>query len=187
MKENALQNLQFVVWYQSYVKRFFNLPRHVRSLAPGPPDVVFERARNLRPVFIHRESAALVEEGLALCLQDPTIDAAKDRIVRQILPPGEGATYGSSSVDASDLGDIGDRDSWSSARTLVQPCRDECLHIAETFFKTGSSKGLKLDASTRSTVFLRLRRTTHPDVVSLSVRPHENSSSNRRFEVSFYL
>ncbi|KZV86383.1 hypothetical protein EXIGLDRAFT_724827, partial [Exidia glandulosa HHB12029] len=160
--ENALQKLQFVVWFQDYTKRFFAFPPHVRCLAPGPPDEVFERARNLRPIFIHRESNTSDEEGIALCPQDPTIEAEKNRILRQIVPADEADVEHTRS--STDLGDIGDRDSWASARTLVQPCRDECLHIAETFFRVGSSKELKVDAAARNAVFLRLRRTTHPDV-----------------------
>ncbi|EJD36582.1 hypothetical protein AURDEDRAFT_117055 [Auricularia subglabra TFB-10046 SS5] len=151
-QENALQHLQFVVWFQDYTKRFFALPPHVRHLAPGPPDEVFERARNLKPLLIHVHEDRVSDEEGALCPQDaPSAEEAKDRIIRELLPV----------VDAS--GEVL-RDSWGSARALVQPFRDECLHIAQTFFKPGSPKELRVDAEISATVFTRLRKTTHPDV-----------------------
>ncbi|KZT36672.1 hypothetical protein SISSUDRAFT_1049503 [Sistotremastrum suecicum HHB10207 ss-3] len=41
-REHSLENLQFLVWYQSYRSRFFELPQEQQALSPGPKAYEFK-------------------------------------------------------------------------------------------------------------------------------------------------
>ena len=40
-KEHSVENLRFVIWYQSYRRRFFALPPAQQKLSPGPDEFRF--------------------------------------------------------------------------------------------------------------------------------------------------
>ncbi|CCM03362.1 uncharacterized protein FIBRA_05491 [Fibroporia radiculosa] len=171
-KEYSLENLQFVVWFQDYRRRFFELPSEIQKASPGPRQFRFALPTPARTAQRVAES-----ERNALCHigDTPATPSAHNSSFlyfsgtagtesnyfpgsprwRDDMPPALGMPLLCESANST-----ADR----GARTPAeQPLRAECMRAVATFLRPGVTKELPLDPVVRDMVVRDLTWNTHPD------------------------
>jgi hypothetical protein len=142
--ERSLENLQFVVWYQSYRQRFFALPDATRALSPGKAETEF--SFNDAPNQSTHGKRMFKFDSFGQSTQTSgshTDMSSHDDPLRSLITP---------------LG------SALTSREARQPFRDECERIVATFFSPNALKELSLSSDVRDAVLRDLEQNTHPDV-----------------------
>jgi hypothetical protein len=181
--ERSLENLQFVVWYQSYKQRHLAQPD--LSCAPSPVAATTAPSSSTgsdpsKPTsFGQRIALSIDTRSLGhsttpttksdtgrTCFNDPL--RSSDTLV---TPTNSGtAPWLSPRLKEDHYDDQAmPATSFVATPTSLQaqdPFRDECERIVATFFSPSSRKELSLDSDTRDGVLHNLTRSTHPDVFS---------------------
>ncbi|EJD36575.1 hypothetical protein AURDEDRAFT_174354 [Auricularia subglabra TFB-10046 SS5] len=159
--ENALQELQFIVWFQDYAARFFSLADELQRRSPGPPVDVFESKCRLRGLL-----ARLRRKSADSALLSPTYSEKSFGTSNEKLSRHRPCQYSRMRAlsDASDSTAVGGDGPCSGTCLCQQPFREECLHVLHTFLRPESSKALRIDNAMRRVTAIRLAQSTHPDV-----------------------
>lgn len=159
--ENALQELQFIVWFQDYAARFFALADEVQRRSPGPPVEVFEHKCRLRGLLARLRRKSADSNLLSPTYSEKSFQASNEKISRH--RPCQYSRMRALS-DASETTAVGGDGPCSGTCLCQQPFREECLHVMHTFFRPESSKALRIDKAMRRATAIRLGQSTHPDV-----------------------
>lgn len=173
--EHTLENLQFIVWFQSYRERFMALPKDQQDLSP-PLDpgakFAFQQPGEARTQICHQQSLAVAQEMAQEPRSpiSPTSPATTGPMSpASALTPASAHPLLNSDTDrrSSISGSLAPSHLVSTrAAPQAQPFRDECARIVATFFRPGASKELSLSHEVRDTIVRHLTWNTHPDVVS---------------------
>lgn len=146
--EHSVENLRFVVWFQSYRRRFFALPAAQQRLSPGPRDFDFRLptpARTAEHVSrVSTRTAGLGSEPASPSSAHFPSSPITTLTVMSSLPPR-------SLVPAS---------------PTAQPFRQECSLVASTFLLPSSPQQLLIPDSLLSAILRDLAFNTHPSVFS---------------------
>ncbi|KAI0940206.1 hypothetical protein AcV5_001377 [Taiwanofungus camphoratus] len=160
-KEYTVENLQFVVWFQDYRRRFFALPDEIQASSPGPKSFTFavpSAARTTARIDNSKRQADALRHGAgAPMMADPSspvsasfprshsghLSAPDSPLVQQSFPASRGPGL---------------------AQAGEQPFREECMRIVATFLRPGAAKELPLDPALRDAVIRDLTWNTHPDI-----------------------
>jgi hypothetical protein len=168
--ERSLENLQFVVWYQSYRARFFALPDPVRALSPGASQTQFSFNTSPDPSSIDEQLSSFrsalhsVSETSTVTPLSPTARDADHPLYQDAVPsspplsPTIRMKFNHDRVPASPF------HAAPGIPLAKQPGRAECARIIATFFQPGAPKELSLDSDIRDAVLRGLAQNTHPDV-----------------------
>lgn len=149
-KEHSVENLRFVVWYQSYRRRFFALPAAQQGLSPGPRHFSFALPSPARTAqHASRVSSRATAPGYAY--DDPASPLSSSAPASPTL---------SHTTSAPLTGPRG----CAHAAPERQPYRAECTLVAATFLLPGAPAELMLPAAVQSAMLHDLAGNTHPDV-----------------------
>ncbi|TCD61330.1 hypothetical protein EIP91_008591 [Steccherinum ochraceum] len=176
-KEHTVENLQFVIWYQSYRGRFFDLPLAEQALSPGPTNFKFnapDAARLDRRVRDSERMYEVLDMKIGGRVQPNVRANRSDKAISPITPISP-SSYLSSSSDALDymtspLPKKQPQEYLGSFQPLhreyldSQPLRKECSAVLQTFIVSGSPKELSLSDEMRQMVMRDVTWNTHPDV-----------------------
>ncbi|CAE6444437.1 unnamed protein product [Rhizoctonia solani] len=144
LQEHSLENLQFIIWYHDYQRRFFALKNEEQALSPPPAKSLGHLALPT-PIATYGNSKAPIPDS----------------------PRSSGwALSPTSSFSATSWS------SWSPISVPSpmpsplkdQPFRNETLQIVATFIRPGAKKELNLDMDVRDELLRELEKSTHPDV-----------------------
>ncbi|KAI0677199.1 hypothetical protein C8Q78DRAFT_1001625 [Trametes maxima] len=173
-KEHSIENLHFVIWYQSYRERFFALdPSHSTSCSTAPFDFPC-RSSPARTAQLILESKRKSD-----AVSSPPVSPTSSSFFGDSVPPSRrGSTLPMLSPTST---------TFSQPSTLVLPPSNlsqyghpappkahtthlqiECAQAAATFLRPGSPKELMLDADVRETLLRELAWNTHPDAFLLA-------------------
>ncbi|KAJ3487245.1 hypothetical protein NLI96_g3678 [Meripilus lineatus] len=158
-KEYSLENLHFVVWFQDYRKRFFELPQEIQDLSPGTSQFVFSipcPAKTAQRIADSKKNFAWFFPSRSSHLED--------RGAMSPSPyPDTSASFSLSQPSSPMLPSKAPAPVFIP-RPEIQPFRDECQAAVATFFKPGASKELSLDSNLRDSIVRDLAWNTHPNV-----------------------
>jgi hypothetical protein len=177
--ERSIENLQFVVWYQSYRQRFFALPEAIRALSPGAALTQLSLASPETSILsTNTQSITSTQYLSTVSSMTDTTQVYHDDPLRS--PPQSPTLSKSHSMSTmkSSLGSptrirhtiqrSGAPATPFGAAPVIprsqQPFRSECSRIIATFFQSNSEKELSLDEDVRQAVLSALALNTHPDV-----------------------
>ncbi|CEL63911.1 hypothetical protein RSOLAG1IB_05676 [Rhizoctonia solani AG-1 IB] len=141
LQEHSLENLQFIIWYHDYQRRFFALENEQQALSPP-----------------------LIESSGHLALPRPTYGNGKEFISDS--PRSSSWTLSPTSSSSTSWPSWSPISVSSPAPSPLkdQPFRNEMLQIVATFIRPGAKKELNLDMDVRDELLRRLEKSTHPDV-----------------------
>ncbi|CUA67161.1 hypothetical protein RSOLAG22IIIB_13284 [Rhizoctonia solani] len=138
LQEHSLENLQFIIWFHDYQRRFFALDAKEQALSPPlaqPSNIAPPTSTHYRGKASIPDSPSLSDRGLS--------------------PLSSSASSWSPRSPISIL---------SPASLKDQPFQSETLQIVATFMRPGAKKELNLDMDVREELLRRLEKSTHPDV-----------------------
>ncbi|GJE87465.1 regulator of G protein signalling domain-containing protein [Phanerochaete sordida] len=142
-REHSAENLRFVVWYQSYRRRFFALPPAQQRRSPGP-----------RAFSFALPSPARTAQHASRVSSRATHD----------LPSTHASTASASpTLSRTPSAPLPAR-AYVPAPPEQQPLRAECTLVAATFLVPGAPCELTLPALVLSAILRDLACNTHPDV-----------------------
>ncbi|KIP10419.1 hypothetical protein PHLGIDRAFT_125613 [Phlebiopsis gigantea 11061_1 CR5-6] len=152
-KEYSVENLRFVVWYQSYRRRFFALPREQQDLSPGPRGFKFALPTPARTA----ERISRTSTRLGSIVDEPVSPTGS---LNPLLPPTSLSPMLSRIPSVSPSGPS----STPHMAPGIQPFREECALVASTFLVPSAPYELALPSLLLSTILRDLAFNTHPDV-----------------------
>lgn len=159
-KEHSVENLRFIVWYQSYRRRFFALPASRQKLSPGPNTFNFALPTPARTA--ERISRVSTQSAFGSSLDEPTSPTSLMRPPSSLtslspllsrLPSVHLATFPSPTSRTP-----------MPAPPEMQPFRHECTLVTSTFLLPSAPYELSLPSLLLSTILRDLAVNTHPDV-----------------------
>ncbi|KIM76370.1 hypothetical protein PILCRDRAFT_647499 [Piloderma croceum F 1598] len=174
-REYSVENLQFVVWYQDYRRRFLDAvsnchSRHSKVHVPNRVSIDRRATEN------HQDSPPApgddrggtsekewpiqheIPELGQVSSPDPATKTAPSS-VRPIVSRHQSSTVNNGSRSSEDFV------SFSQHRSLdAPPFKDECMRVVATFLRPDSPKELNLDAMIKDAIIRDLAHSTHPDV-----------------------
>ena len=157
-KEHSVENLRFVVWYQSYRRRFFALPPELQKLSPGPRGFNFALPTPARTAErISRTSTTL--GSVADEPQSPTASLNPPLTPTSVSP----MLSRIASAPAAAFSSFPAR-THTLAPPETQPFREECTLVASTFLVPSAPCELTLPSMLLSSILRELSFNTHPDV-----------------------
>ncbi|KAH8096619.1 hypothetical protein BXZ70DRAFT_1009622 [Cristinia sonorae] len=171
-KEHTLENLQFVIWFQSYRARFFDLAPAVQALSPGPAKFTFNPPDSARLQKRVEESGKMYE---ALTLQ--RLQSRTHQLNSPISPISPTSFCSSSTSPMDHIHSMSSPLLKQRPQTFLgsfqplqreyldkQPMRKECAAVLQTFIISGAPKELSLSDEMREMVLKDATWNTHPDV-----------------------
>lgn len=150
-KEHAVENLRFVVWYQSYRRRFFALPAAQQKLSPGSRQFSFALPT---PARTAQHISRVSTRTTALEPLEPTASPLLSPAVPLSRAPSVPLTASSSLPSRT----------YVQTPAEKQPFRHECMLVAATFLLPSAPYELMLPSLLPSTILRDLAFNTHPDV-----------------------
>lgn len=187
LQEHTVENLQFIVWYQSYRNRFFELPLTEQARSPGPTEFNFHPPDAARLARRVRESERMFDALNFHGLGSPSAQSLKHRKLDSevefgdavpmtpMTPTSPAGTCSTGALDhihsmsspllkkpAEYLGKFGPLCREDLER---QPMRTECMAVLQTFIVAGAPKELSLSHDMRDMILRDTAWNTHPDIV----------------------
>lgn len=157
-KEHSVENLRFVVWYQSYRRRFLALPAAQQQRSPGSREFRFALPS---PARTAQHVSRVSSRGTAT--DEPMSPASS------VHPPVTPTSYTApllaqtASRPCSTLAFAPSRPG-TAAPPETQPFRQECALVVSTFFLPSAPYELMLPSLLHSIILRDLAANTHPDV-----------------------
>lgn len=163
-KEHSVENLRFVVWYQSYRCRFFALPLSQQALSPGPRGFNFALPTPARTAQrISRTSTHATTLG-----SEPDEPTSPTSLLNPPLTPTSISPLlsriPSVPLPASSSPPPRPQAQRVPAPAEMQPFRHECTLVESTFLLPSAPYELSLPSLLLSTILRDLTINTHPDV-----------------------
>lgn len=152
-KEHSVENLRFVVWYQSYRRRFFALPKSQQKLSPGSGEFNFglpTPARNAQHI-------SRVSTRMTALSDEPSSPSSPQS-------PSSTAPILSRTPSIPTAVSIRQTRTQTTLDPNAQPFRHECTLVASTFLLPSSPFELALPSEILSITLNELALNTHPDV-----------------------
>ncbi|KAL5527843.1 hypothetical protein ACEPAG_6644 [Sanghuangporus baumii] len=166
----SLENLQFIVWYQDYRKRFEALSPEEQALSPSPH--VSGDDEDAGPVFQYNPSSGAFKSSE---YNQPNTSSYVSRDPEYGKPEVSKSRSGTTPLSLDICPDIlaGNNSrrpplKKTSSYSDTRPFYSEVQNILATFFVPSSRKELSLSSEMRDTIIKESSRTTHPDVFALA-------------------
>ncbi|EKM59968.1 uncharacterized protein PHACADRAFT_250790 [Phanerochaete carnosa HHB-10118-sp] len=156
-KEHSVENLRFVVWYQSYRRRFFALPPAKQKLSPGSRQFSFALPT---PARTAQHISRMSSRATTLVYDEPLTPNSALHSPTTSTSPTLSRT---SSVPLTASSSIPSR-AYMHTAPEKQPLRDECTLVAATFLLPSAPYELMLPSLLLSTILRDVALNTHPDV-----------------------
>ena len=164
-KEHSVENLQFVVWFQDYRRRFFELPLETQSLSPGPSEFSFSLpcpAKTAQRIVDSKKNYTWIVTSAGEYSPRNPLDLRSPVFSTYASYPD--APFPISQPNSPLLASVTPAP-FIVPKPAKQPFRQECQAVVATFFKPGAPKELTLDSNVRDAIIRDLTWNTHPDVV----------------------